>query len=409
MNVRERRRVAVTGLGVVSPVGTNLRDFWEALLAGRSGVAPIRNWDTSRITTTIAAEVKGFEPREHADGKTVRLNDPAGLFQLAAAREAVADAELPGIPRPSEFGVVIGFDVPLLSIHRAFGRYHDEGQLGVDALTILRCLPITAAAQVAHTFGLRGAQSAVSAACASGAVALLQAWNLIQLGYVDAVLVGCTSALDDGLLAACGSARLLSRNEDPATASRPFDLERDGFVLGEGAAAFVLEEERRARARDARVYADFLGGWQATSVSGFTSNPTDDCVTVIEAALREAGVAAADVDVVSAHATSTQVGDRQEAAALRRVFSDRSVPAFAAKSVLGHCMSASAGLETAALLLGMRDGIAPPTINHVHPDPECDVDCVPNEARRLPIRIALKDSFGFGGVNCCLLFREWEV
>jgi 3-oxoacyl-[acyl-carrier-protein] synthase II len=275
-------------------------------------------------------------------------------------------------------------------------------------LTILRCLPITAAAQVAHTFGLRGAQSAVSAACASGAVALLYAWNLIQLGYVDAVLVGCTSALDDGLLAACGSARLLSRNEDPATASRPFDLERDGFVLGEGAAAFVLEEERRARARDARVYADFLGGWQATSVSGFTANPADDCVTVIEAALRETGVAAADVDVVGAHATSTQVGDRQEAAALRRVFSDRSVPAFAAKSVLGHCMSASAGLETAALLLAMRDTIAPPTINHVHPDPDCDVDCVPNEARRLPIRVALKDSFGFGGVNCCLLFREWE-
>jgi 3-oxoacyl-[acyl-carrier-protein] synthase II len=405
---RKRRRVAITGIGVVSPIGNDVSAFWDALVAGRSGVAKIQGFDTSRVTVDIGAEVKSFDASEHADGRTVRTQDPAAIYELAAAREALVDACLTEIPRPSAFGAVIGLDAPYHSIARAAVGFEQSGQIGVDAFAIVQSLPDTAGALVAHTFGLRGAQYAVSGACASGAVALLQAWNLIQLGYVDAAVAGCASTLDASLVATCAAARvLLSHNPDPSTASRPFDLERDGFVLGEGAAAFVLEEECSAATRDAPIYAELLGGWQGTSVAGFTVNPAEDCAACMEGALSSTGIDRSEVDVVSAHATSTRLGDRQEAEALRRVFGARSVPAFAAKSVLGHCMSASAGLETAALLLAMRDGIAPPTINQRRPDPGCDLDCVPNEARRLPIRVALKDSFGFGGVNCCLVFRAW--
>jgi 3-oxoacyl-(acyl-carrier-protein) synthase len=402
------RRVAVTGLGVVSPVGNTVPLLWDALVAGRSGIAPIEKFDSSRITVPIAAEVKDFDPADHADGRTIRTNDPGAIYQLAAAREAFADAGLAEAPRPSAFGVIIGLDVPYQSVSRAAVGFDRSGQLGVDATSIVQSLPATAGALVAHTFGLRGAQNAVSGACASGAVAILQAWNLIQLGYVDAAVAGCASTLDASLIASCAAARVLSENPDPVTASRPFDLERDGFVIGEGAAALVLEAERHAAARSAPVYAELLGGWQGTSVAGFTVNPAEDCAACMTAALEASGVDASEVDVVSAHATSTRIGDRQEAAALGAVFGECSVPSFAAKSVLGHCMTASAGLETLALLLAMRDGIAPPTMNQSRPDPECKVDCVPNEARRLPIRVGLKNSFGFGGVNCCLVFRTWD-
>jgi 3-oxoacyl-[acyl-carrier-protein] synthase II len=408
VTLRERRRVAITGIGVVSPVGNSVPAFWDSLLAGRSGVAKIQGFDTSRVAVDIGAEIKNFDPSAHADGRTVRTQDPAAIYELAAAREALDDAGLTEIPRPSAFGAVIGLDVPYHSVARAAVGFEQSGQIGVDAFAIVQSLPDTAGALVAHTFGLRGAQYAVSGACASGAVALLQAWNMIQLGYVDAAVAGCASTLDASLVATCAAARVLSHNPDPVTASRPFDLDRDGFVLGEGAAAFVLEDERAAAARDATIYAELLGGWQATSVAGFTVNPAEDCGGCMAAALDSTGIDRSEVDVVGAHATSTRLGDRQEAEALRQVFGARSVPAFAAKSVLGHCMSASAGLETAALLLAMRDGIVPPTINQERPDPACDVDCVPNEARRLPIRVALKDSFGFGGVNCCLVFRAWD-
>jgi 3-oxoacyl-[acyl-carrier-protein] synthase II len=409
MRVGERRRVAITGVGVVSPIGSTVPVFWGALVAGRSGIAPIQRFDASRISVSIAAEVKDFEPADHADGRTVRTNDPSAIYQLAAAREALADAGLTEPPRPSAFGVVIGLDVPHQSVSRAAVGFERSGQIGVDATSIVQSLPDTAGALIAHTFGFRGAQYAISGACASGAVAILQAWNLIQLGYLDAAVAGCVSTLDAPLVASCAAARVLSDNPDPATASRPFDLERDGFVIGEGAAALVLEAESQAGARSAPMYAELLGGWQGTSVAGFTINPAEDCAACMEAALLASGVDPSEIDVVSAHATSTRVGDRQEATAIRRVFGERSVPSFAAKSVLGHCMTASAGLETVALLLAMRDGIAPPTINQTRADPECNVDCVPNEARRLPIRVGLKNSFGFGGVNCCLVLRAWDA
>ena len=402
------RRVVVTGLGVVSPLGNDVGTFWDALVSGRSGVGPITKFDPAGLGASIAAEVKSFDPGDHADGRTVRTSDASAVYLLAAARESLRDAGLEQPPDPAAVGVIVGFDVAHASIYRAVVGLERSGRLGVDAYALLQALPAMPGSLVAHHFGLRGAQHAVSAACASGAVSLLQARNLIELGYVDAVVAGCTSALDRLLLASCSAARVLSGSDDPTTASRPFDRLRDGFVIGEGSAAIVLEELGHARRRQAPIYAEFRGGAQTSSLAGFTVNPADDCADCLQRALSSAGTAPSEVDAVCAHATSTPVGDRQEAEAIRAAFGSRPVPAFAPKSAIGHCVSAGAGIETVAALLALRDGIAPPTLNYTDPDPACPVDCVPNEARRLPMRVVVKNSFGFAGVNCCLVFSAWE-
>jgi 3-oxoacyl-[acyl-carrier-protein] synthase II len=403
-----RRDVVVTGLGAVSPIGVGVPRFWEALVAGRNGVAPIRKFDPSGLRTSIAAEVDDFDPHDHADGRAVRTSDPSAIYLLAAAREALADAALQEPRDGLRVAVVTGLDVPQQSVVRGALALERDGPAGIDSFSILQGLPVAAGGLVAQTFDLRGPQQAVSAACASGAVALLQAAGLIRLGYADAAVAGCTQTLDRLMLAVCGAARAISRSDDPERASRPFDRDRDGFAVGEGAAALVLERADHAAARGARPYAALAGGAQTSSLAGPTVNPADDCAACMGAALTDAGVAPVDVDAVSAHATGTPIGDRQEAEALALAFGRR-VPAFAAKSMLGHCMSASAGLETVATVLAIRDGIVPPTINHCRPDPACDVDCVPNVARELSVRVALKSSFGFGGVNACLVLTAPEA
>jgi 3-oxoacyl-[acyl-carrier-protein] synthase II len=403
-----RRRVVVSGLGVVAPLGIGVSEFWSALLAGQSGVKRIQKFDASSLSSAIAAEVRDFDPLDHADGRTVRTSDPSAIYLLAAAREALVSAELTRPPSPAAVGVVVGLDVAHESVRRAALGLERRGQLGVDSFAIVQALPGAASSLLAQTFGLRGAQFAVSGACASGALSLLHAWNLIQLGYVDAAVAGCAATLNPLVVACCQAARILSRNPDPTTASRPFDRLRDGFVIGEGAAALVVEALDHARARETSILAELLGGWQTSSTDGYTVNPAGDAAGCMLSALETTGVDPAEVDLVGAHATGTPVGDRQEAEALRLTFGERRVPAFAAKSALGHCMSAGGGLETVALLLALREGIAPPTINYEHPDPFCDVDCVANEARRIPARIGLKNSFGFGGVNCCLVLRRWD-
>jgi 3-oxoacyl-[acyl-carrier-protein] synthase II len=403
-----RRRVVVTGLGVVSPLGNTVEEFWSGLVSGRSGVGPIRRFDASGLTTSVAAEVQEFDPLEHADGRTVRTTDPSAIYLLAACREAIEGAELTRASDPSAVAVVVGLDTAQVSLRKAALGLEREGQIGVDSYSLIQGLPDTAGSLVAHTWGLRGPQFALSAACASGVVSLLQAWNLIQLGYADAAVAGGTATLDPLVVATCAAARILTQNPDPATASRPFDRLRDGFVIGEGAAAIILEDREHALARGAPIVAELLGGWQNSSTAGYTVNPAADIARCLREALEATSVDPSEIDLVGAHATSTPLGDRQEAEAIGDVFGGRPVPAFAAKSMLGHGMSAAGSLESVALLLALREGISPPTINYEHPDPDCEVDCVPNEARPMPIRTAIKNSFGFGGVNCCLVLRKWE-
>jgi 3-oxoacyl-[acyl-carrier-protein] synthase II len=398
-------RIVVTGLGAVSPLATSADGLWDALVAGASGVRSLERIDPDGLGTSVAGEVRGFDPLEHADARTVRASDPASVYLLAAAGEALAQAGLDPPPAPASVGVVAGVDVQHASVGRAALGMARDGRLGVDAYAIVQGLPACASGLVAHRHGLRGVQFAVSGACASGAVAILQAAAQIRLGYASAMVAGCASTLDRLLIGCCVAARVLTANPDPATASRPFDLRRDGFVIGEGAAALVLEDADHAQRRGAVALAELAGGWQTASTSGFTVNPAADAAACIEGALAAAGVAPSEVDLVGAPATSTRVGDAQEASALRAVLGERRVPTFAAKSALGHCMSAAAGLETVALVRALVDGVVPPTLNLREPDPDCDVDCATG-ARSVDARVALKDAFGFGGVNCCLVFRR---
>ena len=279
----------------------------------------------------------------------------------------------------------------------------------MDAYAIVQGLPNGASGLVAQQAGLRGAHVAVSAACASGAVAVLQAANLIRLGQLRVAVAGCASVLDRMLAASCSAARVLTRNPDPAGASRPFDAGRDGFVLGEGAAALLLEDRDHAVARGVPVLAEIAGGWQTASISGSTVNPAEDGAACMRGALAAAGVDASEVDLVSAHATSTRLGDAQEAAALGAVFGPRGVPAFAAKSVLGHCMSAAAGLELVALVLAMRDGVPLPRSTCAGPTRSATSTAPRSTARALDGRIGVKNAFGFGGANCVLVLRRGDA
>jgi 3-oxoacyl-[acyl-carrier-protein] synthase II len=396
-------------VGVVSPLGTSVPDYWRSLLAGKSGISRLQRFDSSPFTTSVAAQVTGFDPLEHADARTVRTTDPSAIYLLAAAREALAAAHGTRGLRPAAVGVVVGLDIAHDSVRRAALALERDGQIGVDAFALVQALPNSASSLVSQTFGFRGAQYALSGACASGVLALLHAWSLIQLGSVDAAVAGSAATLSPLAVASCCAARVVTRNPDPATASRPFDKLRDGFVIGEGAAALVVEDLGHATKRDAPILCELLGGWQNSSISGYTVNPAADAAECMSGALRATGVDPSEVDIVGAHATSTPIGDRQEAEALRTVFDGRTVPAFAVKSMLGHCASAAGGLETIALILALGNGIAPPTVNYEHPDPACDVDCVPNQARRIEARIGLKNSFGFGGVNSALVLRRWDA
>ena len=396
------RRVVVTGLGAVSPLGPDVPTFWQALVGGRSGISRLSTVDPGDTGVTIAAQIRDFDPRAYVDGRTERIVDRSALLFVGAADEAARDATLDGAVDPDAVGIVAGIDSALETSRRISVGLHTHGTLGVDAYALVQALPNSASGLVARRLRLRGPHVALSAACAGGAVALLQAANLIRLGEADVAIAGGAVALDPVLLAGCVSARVLSRSSDPDRASRPFDLRRDGFVIGEGSGALVLEELTHAASRGSTVYAELLGGWHNSSLAGFTVNDADSCAVCMRRALARAGVAPNEVDLVSAHAPSTPLGDRQEAEALGLVFGRR-VPAFSAKGSLGHCMAATAALETIAAVLAIRDGLAPPTLNYEEPDPGCDVDCVPNIARPLPVRLVLKNAFGFGGVNCCLV------
>ena len=394
------RRVVVTGLGAVSPLGLDALSFWDALVAGRSGISHLTTVDPGDTGVSIAGQIEGFEARRFVDGRTARLIDRAALLFAAASDEALRDARLD--PRGRDVAVVAGVDTALATTARIATGFHTQGQLGVDAYALVQALPNTASGLAARRLGIRGPHLALSAACAGGAVAALYGGGLIRLGEVDAAIVGGSVGLDPVLLAACVAARVLSRSDDPARASRPFDRRRDGFVVGEGSGALVLEELAHARRRGATVHAELLGGAQTSSLEGYTINDAQSCAACMSRALASAGVTPDDVDLVSAHAPSTPLGDRQEAEALDTVFGRR-VPAFAAKGSLGHCMAATAALETIAAVRALEEGVAPPTLNYEEPDPECQVDCVPNVARPLDVGIVLKNAFGFGGVNCCLV------
>ena len=405
-------RVVITGIGAVTPVGLDRETTWQALLAGRSGVGAITAFDASGLSTRIAAQVTGFDPANVLQGKRLRRSARFTQFAVAAAREAVLDAELTIDPaRSGRVGVVInaavaGFD----TIEAATRSVLEPDFTRLSPYFVASSLTNMPACEVAIDLGVHGPVTASALACASGVYALVEARRLLLSGEADVVVCGGTdAAISEVMFAGLSTMGALSqRNDDPATASRPFDAERDGFVFGEGSVIMVLETAEHAARRGATSYAALAGGAltaDAFHVSAPEPNGTY-ATAAIERALGNAGLKPEQIDYVCAHGTSTRANDRTETAAIRGAFgpaADR-VAVSSPKSMVGHMIGAAGALGAMVSVLAIRDGIVPPTINLTTPDPECDLDYVPNVARALPVRAATANAFGFGGQNCVAVF-----
>jgi 3-oxoacyl-[acyl-carrier-protein] synthase II len=404
------RRVAVTGLGAVTPIGGDVASTWRAAVAGESGVDFIRSFDASAFPVRIAAEVKDFDAASVAGPKEVRKLDRNVLLALGAAKEAVADAALDGFDR-DRVGIVFGSAIGgFLGIMEQTEVLRERGPDRVSPNFLPNVLVDSASGQLAIALGIRGPNYAVVSACATGSHAVGEAAEVIKRGDADAVLAGGTEACMHPLILAgfCAMRGLVAEDDDPTRASRPFDATRAGFVMGEGACVLLLEELEAARARGARVYAEVLG-YGASNDAHHMAQPEPEATGVAEmmrAALRRAGVEPERVGYVNAHGTSTPLGDLAETRALKQVFGEHAyrLAVSSTKSVMGHCFGAAGAIEAMMCVLALHDGVLPPTINYEHPDPECDLDYVPNEAREAQVDVALSNAMGLGGHNGCVLF-----
>lgn len=405
------RRVVVTGIGPVTPVGIGREAFWETLLAGRSGIGEITLFDTSEFPVRIAGEVKDFDPSEWMDRKAAKRTDRVVHLAVAAARLAWSDAGEPSVD-PQRAAVVVSTGVGGLQYMEDQIRILAERGPGrVSAFTVPAMMPNAATGTVAMELGFTGPNACITTACAAGAHGVGEAYRYIKHGMADLALAGGTEASVTPLsMAAFSQMQALSRNEDPARASRPFDADRDGFVMAEAATVLVLEEEERARERGATIYAEVAG--YGTSADAFhITQPEPDgsgAVIAMQMALSGAEEPAEAVDYINAHGTSTQLNDAAETRAMKKVFGDHAhqMAVSSTKSMTGHMVGAAGAAEAAVAALAVRDGAIPPTINYETPDPECDLDYVPNEKRETDVRLALSNSFGFGGQNAVLAMRR---
>jgi 3-oxoacyl-[acyl-carrier-protein] synthase II len=410
------RRVVITGLGGVTPIGIGVDAIWESACAGRSGVGPITLFDVSNQKCRIAGEVRGFEPERWMPAKHLKRMDDFSRYAVAAAVMAVEDARLPiSLENSRRIGVLLGNNNGgARTIFRTVTRYNAEGPDSVSPFYITAITTSLGAAQVAIRLGVRGPNFTIGNACASGLNAIGEAWRYVRDGTCDAVLAGGSDALIDPTeIAGFANSRAIScRNDEPERASRPFDRNRDGFVLSEGAAMLVVEALEHARARGARIYAEILG--YATGSEAFhIAAPLPDGVgaaACMEAAMESAGVRPEEIDYINAHATSTPAGDVNETQGIKRAFGAHAhrLLVSATKSMTGHLIGASGALEALIVAKTLETGIVTPTINLDEPDPECDLDYVPHTARRADVRVALTNSFGFGGANASMVLRRWE-
>ena len=407
-------RVVVTGLGAVTPIGNTVEEYWSGLTGGRNGVAPITLFDASAHACRFAAEVKAFDPTGLIEPKEAKRWDRFCKFGVVASKQALADAGLEITDANADrIGVIIGSGVGgLLTMETQAHVLEGKGPGRVSPFTVPMMIPNMATGLAAIALGTKGPSSAVATACAAGSNAIGDAFRLLQLGKADAMVCGgAESAITPLGVAGFASAKALSfRNDDPATASRPFDAERDGFVIGEGAGVLVLETLAHAEARGATVLAEIVGYGMTCDAHHITS-PSPGGVGGAEAmrlALMDGGIDPADVDYVNAHGTSTPANDKNETAAIKSALGDRAlqIPVSSTKSMTGHLLGGSGGIEAVACVLALRHGVVPPTINHSNPDPDCDLDVVPNTARDQKLGTVLSNSFGFGGHNVCLAIRQ---
>jgi 3-oxoacyl-[acyl-carrier-protein] synthase II len=409
-----RRRVVVTGLGIVSPVGIGVPEAWSSILAGKSGVTRITRFDPSSLTSQIAGEVKGFEPAKYISAKEVRRFDTFIHYGLAAGIESIKDSGLDfDREQREQVGVCIGSGIgglPLIEeTHKAVLA---GGPRKISPFFIPGSIINLIAGQLSIMYGLKGPNLALVTACTTANHCIGDAGRLIEYGDADVMIAGgsesCVSLL--GLGGFCAARALSSRNDDPAAASRPWDKDRDGFVLGEGAGVVVLEEYEHAKKRGARIYCELAGYGMSADAHHITA-PCEDgegAVRCMANAMKNAGVNRDQIDYINAHGTSTPLGDIAETVAVKSCFGDRArkVAVSSTKSMTGHLLGAAGGIEAIFSVLAIHEQVAPPTINLVSPDPQCDLDYVPNTARKMKIDVALSNSFGFGGTNGSLVFRK---
>jgi 3-oxoacyl-[acyl-carrier-protein] synthase II len=408
------KRVAVTGLGAVTPIGNDAKATWEAAVAGRSGIDWIRSFDTDGLPVRVAAEVKDFDPTQVASSKEVRKLERNVLLALGAAREAMQDAGLNGFD-PARVGVVFGTAIG--GVNGILEQDQILRQRGPDRVSpnfLPNVLVDSASGQLAISLGIKGLNYAVVSACATGSHAIGEAAEIIKRGDADAVLAGGGEACMHPLILAGFTAMrgLAVEDEDPPRASRPFDATRAGFVMGEGAAVLVLEELDAARERGARIYAEVLG-YGGSNDAHHMAQPEPEATGVADMmrnALRRAEVEPGRVGYINAHGTSTPLGDLAETKAIKDVFGDHAyeLAVSSTKSVMGHTFGAAGAIEGMMCVLAIHEGTLPPTINYRHPDPECDLDYVPNEAREARVDVALSNAMGLGGHNGCVLFGRIE-
>lgn len=409
------RRVVITGTGVVTPIGIGRDAFWQALLAGENGIGQISQFDTTGFPTTIGAEVKNFPAEDFLDRKEARRMDLFVQYAVAAAKMAVKDAHLDirDEEKNERIGVMVGSGIGgIQTIERQYEVLMEKGPKRVSPFLVPMLIANMASGYISIIMGFKGPNTTVVTACATGTHAIGDAYKIIQRGDAEVMLAGGSEAPFTAIAVAgfCSAKAMSSRNDDPARASRPFDRERDGFVMGEGAGIVVLEELEHAQKRGATIYAELVGyGLTGDAYHMTAPDPAGSgAIRCMRMALKDAGVPPEDVGYINAHGTSTEYNDKIETMAIKTVFGDQAkkIPISSTKSMTGHLLGAAGGVEMVAMALCLKHGIVHPTINYEYPDPECDLDYVPNEPREHSFQYGLSNSFGFGGTNACLLIKK---
>jgi 3-oxoacyl-[acyl-carrier-protein] synthase II len=413
----DKRRVVITGVGAVTPVGNTADEFWAALVAGRSGIGPITRFDTTGYATRIAGELKGFDSLKYIDKKEDRKFDLFLKYAVACAVMAVEDAGLKtDRVDATRFGVLVGSGIG--GIETLLDNYETLRTKGPDRVSpffIPMIIVNMASGVISMRFGAKGPNSSVVTACATGNHAIGDAMRIIERGDADVMIAGGSEAIIIPLTIAgfCQMKAMSTRNDDPTRASRPFDAERDGFVCGEGGGLVVLESLEHARKRDARIYAEVVGYGMTGDAHHMTApDPEGDgAARAMAAALRDAALEPSAVGYINAHGTSTPYNDKFETIAIKRVFGDhaKKLAVSSTKSMTGHLLGAAGGIEAIATAFALHHGVLPPTMNYEKPDPDCDLDYIPNQARKQDVEVALSNAFGFGGTNATLAFRKYRA
>ena len=410
------KRVVVTGVGAVTPVGNDVPAMWTALLAGTSGVGPITSFDAAAFDSRIAAEVKGFDPAQYLTPKEIKRTERFVQFAIAASRQAVADAGVTvDTEDPFRCGVVIGSGIG--SIHLVEQQHSvllTKGPKKLTPFLIPMLICNMAPGHAAMDLGFKGPNFCTTTACASGAHGVGEAFRILQRGHADVMVAGGTESCITPVAVGgfCALMALSRRNDAPTKASRPFDQQRDGFVIGEGAGVLVLEELEHAKKRGAKIYAE-MAGYGATADAYHMTAPDPEGAGAAKAmalALEDAVLRPEQIQYINAHGTSTELNDKIETLAIKKTFGEaaKKVAISSTKSMTGHLIGAAGGVEAVISVLAIRDGVLPPTINYEHPDPACDLDYVPNQARKVPVTAALSNSLGFGGHNATIIFKAFR-